>query len=72
MVVLNTKEIRKSKGLSISKVSYKSKVARSYLTELESGKYVNPGLQVVCRLCKSLKTTPNDLINKDLWNWEEN
>ncbi|KRU25623.1 DNA-binding domain-containing protein [Clostridium sporogenes] len=43
MAVIKTKEYRRIRNLSISKLSYKSKIARSYITELEEGKYENPG-----------------------------
>ena len=69
-IVLNTEEYRNIRGLSISKLSYKSQVARGYITELEQGKYENPGLQTICKLCKALKVTPNELIVKEFWQWE--
>lgn len=69
MTVLKTKELRKMRNLSIGKLSYKSKVARGYITELEAGKYKNPGLQVICKLAKALKVTPNELIEQELWRW---
>jgi Predicted transcriptional regulators len=69
MAVLKTKEYRKMRNLSISKLSYKSKVARGYITELESGKYANPGLQTICKLSKAMKITPNELIGQELWQW---
>ena len=67
MAVLKTKEFRQLKNLSISKLSYKSGVARGYITELESGKYINPSLDVICKLCKALKVAPNQLIAEELW-----
>ncbi|WP_061343332.1 helix-turn-helix domain-containing protein, partial [Clostridium botulinum] len=54
MAVIKTKEYRIMRNLSISKLSCKSKIARSYITELEEGKYGNPGLKVICNLCKAL------------------
>lgn len=69
MTVLKIKEYRKMRNLSISKLSYKSEVARGYITELEAGKYNNPGLQIVCKFCRALKVTPNELIEQDLWRW---
>ncbi|AJD30666.1 MULTISPECIES: helix-turn-helix domain-containing protein [Clostridium] len=69
MAVLKTKEYRRMRNLSISKLSYKSKVARGYITELEEEKYKNPGIQVTCRLCKALKVTPNEIIEQELWRW---
>ena len=67
MIVLKTKEIRKSKRISLSQLSYKSGVSRSYLTELEHGKYDNPGLQTVLKICKALDVDPNTLICEELW-----
>jgi len=67
MEVLKTQEIRKQQRLSISQLSYKSGITRSYISELESGKYENPGIEVVCKLCKALRVTPNDLIIEELW-----
>lgn len=69
--VLRTEEFRKNRGLSISQLSYKSGVAKGYITELEGGKYSNPGVQVIGKLCKALKVTPNDLIIKELWRDKE-
>ncbi|MBO0555731.1 XRE family transcriptional regulator [Clostridium botulinum] len=69
MAVLKTKEYRRMRNLSISKLSYKSKVARGYITELEEGKYENPGLKTICKLTKALKVTPNELIDQELWRW---
>lgn len=65
--VLKIEKIRKKKRLSISQLSYKSGIARGYITELEEGKYQNPGLQVICKLCKSLNVSPNELILEELW-----
>ncbi|WP_061321067.1 helix-turn-helix domain-containing protein [Clostridium botulinum] len=69
MAVIKTKEYRTMRNLSISKLSCKSKIARSYITELEEGKYENPRLKVICNLCKTLKITPNELIDQELWKW---
>lgn len=65
--VLKVKLFREKRNLTISQLSYKSKVARSYITELECGKYDNPSLQVICKLCNALRITPNDLIDEKLW-----
>ena len=65
--VLKLKMLRNKHQLTVSQLSYKSNVARSYITELEAGKYDNPSLDVICKFCKALKVTPNDLIDKKLW-----
>lgn len=67
MSVLRTEEIRNQKKLSVSKLSDLSGVARGYITELEEGKYDNPGVQIVCKLCVALDVTPNELIDESLW-----
>ena len=64
---LKTKELRKIKKMSLAQLSRKSGVARGYLCELEGGKYTNPGGEVICKLCKALGTTPNDLIEEKCW-----
>lgn len=71
MTVLNTKEMRRKRRLSLSQLSYKSGIARGYLSELENGKYDNPGLKHICNLCRTLKVTPNELINEQLWKGDE-
>jgi putative transcriptional regulator len=64
---LKTKELRIQKKWSVVQLSKKSGVARGYLCELESGKYKNPGGEIICKLCKALGTTPNDLIEEKYW-----
>ncbi|MFT5872782.1 MAG: putative transcriptional regulator [Clostridium sp.] len=64
---LKTKELREIKKMSLAKLSRESGVARGYLCELEEGKYKNPGGEVICKICKALKCTPNDLIDKKYW-----
>lgn len=67
MIGENLKKIRKSKKWSELQLSKSSGVARGYICELELGKYKNPGLIVICKLCKALTVTPNDLIPKELY-----
>ena len=70
-MVLNLKMIREQRGITISQLSYKSGVARSYITELEIEKYINPSLAVICKLCIALNLTQNELISKDYWNFKK-
>ncbi|MBW6408795.1 helix-turn-helix transcriptional regulator [Clostridium weizhouense] len=65
--ILNIKKIRKERNLTVSQLSYKSGVSRGYITELENAKYENPSLQIICSLSRALRVTPNDLIDKRLW-----
>ena len=62
MKALNLKSIRKLKKLSQLQLSKRSGITRSYICELENDVYINPGLDVVCKLCRTLHVTPNDLI----------
>lgn len=66
-LVLQTKDLRENKKLTIAKLSKLSGVSRSYLTEMEQQKYDNPTLNVICALCKALECTPNDLIPEELY-----
>lgn len=67
MIGKSVKDIRESKKISTLQLSKRSGVARGYICELELGKYKNPGLFVICKLCKALTVTPNDLIPEELY-----
>ena len=56
------KQYRLNKGWNGKELGLKSGVARGYITEMENGKYKNPSIEVVCKLCMALEITPNDLI----------
>lgn len=66
-MILDIKRIRTSKKISISKLAKITGVSRSYLSEIESGIYSNPGINTVCKICKALHVSPNELVNKDYW-----
>lgn len=63
----NLKKLRKEKRWSIRKLSSISGVAQGYISELESNKYANPSLKVICMLCTTLEVTPNELIPSKLY-----
>lgn len=65
--VLDLKQIRIKRNLTTKALSDLTGVSRSYITELENGKYDNPGLITICALCKGLKLTPNELIPEKLY-----
>ena len=56
------KQYRLNKRWNGKELSLNSGVARSYITEMENGKYTNPSIEVICKLCIALEITPNDLI----------
>lgn len=61
------KQYRLDRGLNGKELSLKSGVARGYITEMELGRYINPSIEVVCKLCIVLEITPNDLIPKEMY-----
>lgn len=61
------KKIRKNRGYSNKELSKLSGVARGYLHELEIGKYNNPSVEVICKICIIFRITPNDLIPKEMY-----
>lgn len=65
--MLNLQDIRTARGMSVRRLSIVSDVSRSYITELEQDVYGNPGTLVVCKLCKALEVTPNELIKSEYW-----
>lgn len=60
---LNITKYRRMKRLSMLELSKQLNISRSYMSELESGKYANPSLSIICKLCKVLDCTPDELID---------
>lgn len=73
-IQINLEQIRIAAGLSISKLSIISGVAKGYISELETDTYDNPSIRVLCKLKKALECTLDELVsceedgngNKDL------
>jgi transcriptional regulator with XRE-family HTH domain len=59
---LRLAEVRKRRKVSQLQLSKKAGISRSYVSEMETGKY-NPSLPMLCKICKILNCTPNDLID---------
>ncbi|MDF2892525.1 MAG: Helix-turn-helix domain [Clostridia bacterium] len=59
---LRLKEVREIRGWSQGKLAIYSGVARHHISELESGYYM-PKADTICKLCRALGCTPNDLID---------
>lgn len=62
---IKLREKRIESGLSKTELAKASRVALSYISEMENGKYKNPSTDTICRLCKALNCSPNDLIDCD-------
>ena len=59
--------LREKSNYSNKELSQLSGVARGYLYELEVGRYLNPTVEVVCKLCRAFDVTPNDLIPTEMY-----
>lgn len=57
---LDLERVRKQRKMSQLQLSKKTGIARSYISELESGKY-DPS-KTICKLCIALECEPNELI----------
>lgn len=62
------KELRKSKNLSKYMVAKRCNFSRKALSTIEDDEMVlGPTLIQICKLCKVLGVTPNELIPEDLY-----
>jgi transcriptional regulator with XRE-family HTH domain len=59
-------QLRRKKKLSQVQLSKRAGVSRSYISEIEKGVY-DPTTKIICRLCRALNCTPNDMIT----GWED-
>lgn len=59
------------KGISSFKLSNDSGITKGYISELLNNVKGDPGLMVICKLCKALEITPNELIPVCLWGMED-
>ena len=66
-MILKLRHYRIKNDMSIREVSKVTGISRTYLSDIESGKYGNPGVKTVCILCKLFDITPNELINDRYW-----
>jgi transcriptional regulator with XRE-family HTH domain len=55
------KQLRQDQGLSQQELADYSEVDRSYISDLERGRY-NPTIQTIFKLSEILKVKPQDLI----------
>jgi transcriptional regulator with XRE-family HTH domain len=59
---LRLKEVREKKNWSQMQLEMKSGVSRNFISEIENEKFI-PTIKVICKLCRALDCTPNDLID---------
>jgi len=56
--------LRKTQGLNQEQLSIKSKIARRTIQNIEGGKVMSPGVEVIAAIAKSLNTTVSELIGE--------
>lgn len=61
-MLLRLRVIRKKRRISQRWLAKKAGISRSYLCEMESGKYDNPGVKILCRIARALGCKIDDLI----------
>lgn len=64
MVGKKIKEIRLSKGLSISKLAEIIGISKGYLSDIEKGAKTNPSTELLERIANALDVTVSDLFEK--------
>jgi transcriptional regulator with XRE-family HTH domain len=57
----NLRRCRNAKGLSQDDLAYEAEVSRSYLSQLEKGKF-HASLKIVGKLADALKVEPSELL----------
>lgn len=65
MIGKNMAVIRKSRGLSLSELSERSGISKSYLSYIERNLNQNPSIQILEKIAFVLKVELQDLINTD-------
>jgi XRE family transcriptional regulator, master regulator for biofilm formation len=62
MIGLRIRSLREEKGYSISELAKRAGISKSYLSQIERNLQVNPSLQLLSKLARTLDATLDDLI----------
>lgn len=62
MIGKNIKEIRNRRGLSLSELSERSGISKSYISNIERNLHQNPSIQIVKKIAAVLKVDLEDLL----------
>jgi XRE family transcriptional regulator, master regulator for biofilm formation len=62
MIGKNIKEIRKRRGLSLSELSERSGISKSYISNIERNLHQNPSIQIVNKIASVLKVDLEELL----------
>lgn len=65
MIGVRIQTLRQERGLSLSELSEKSNVAKSYLSAIERGIQMNPSIQVMEKLAQVLGVSVQYLVSGD-------
>lgn len=66
MIVFNIKKIREKQNISIRKLSHMTDISRTYLSNLENNKRVNPTLSSLYSIATALNVNVKDLFYSDI------
>ena len=66
MFIFNIKRIREKKNISIRKLSHMTDISRTYLSNLENNKRVNPTLSALYSIATALNVDIKDLFYSDI------
>lgn len=61
-VLIKEKRITHIPYMSQSELANKTGISRSYLSDLESGRFKNPAVSILCKLAKALDCRLDDLV----------
>ena len=59
----NLRRLRNAKGMSQDALAYESEISRSYLSQIEKGKYY-VSIEVIGRLADALKAEPEEFLKR--------
>jgi XRE family transcriptional regulator of biofilm formation len=63
MIGRNIYELRKQKGITLTELAKRSKVSKSYLSNIERGLNQNPSIQVIEKIASVLEVDVKTLLN---------
>lgn len=64
MIGDNIKTIRDQKKISQYRLSKRTGISQSYISELENGKYKNPTIDIIHKIAKALNVSVTQLLDK--------
>ena len=64
--------MRKKRGMTLTELGKRSKVSKSYLSQLENGQFSNPSTEIVTRLCGALGISGGAILGlEEMAFWQE-